>query len=261
MHRSDATPTPGPAVPGVVPTRVPPDHVRQARTLLDRDGAVLLTGRENTSDALFAAAAQVLGDRLRELYPHRVRTSREADPVHLHADSFDIVVDIAGVPRRRRDPDEDHVLVQCVRPAPAGGDSFAVDAYAFLDRLASTDPALHDFLTGTDVDLYGAWSGLRGLPATPRVGRHVEYTRTGRRLVRRTDGAAPVHRAPDAEHVHAFLVRLSEAVHGLEAHLPRFALAAGDILLLDNYRCWHGRDGHPGGRTVRILTLRSADAR
>ncbi|MFI7240630.1 hypothetical protein [Streptomyces qinglanensis] len=120
MHRSDATPTPGPAVPGVVPTRVPPDQVRQARTLLDRDGAVLLTGRENTSDALFAAAAQVLGDRLRELYPHRVRTSREADPVHLHADSFDIVVDIAGVPRRRRDPDEDHVLVQCVRPAPAG---------------------------------------------------------------------------------------------------------------------------------------------
>ncbi|MEJ1199346.1 MULTISPECIES: TauD/TfdA family dioxygenase [unclassified Streptomyces] len=246
--------------PGIVPTRVPHGRVREARELLARDGAVILTGHENTSDALVVAAAQVIGDRLRELYPHRVRTSREGTPVHLHADSFDIVVDIGGVPHRRRHPDEDHVLVQCTRPAPHGGDSFALDAYAFVDGLASTDPALHAFLTGSDVDLYGAWADLRGLPANPRIGRHVEYTRTGRRIVRRTDGAVPIHRDPDIEHIRTQLARLTDAVHGIEPSLPRFPLDEGDILVLDNYRCWHGRDGHTGERTVRILTARSSDA-
>lgn len=246
--------------PGIVPTRVPRERAREARELLSRDGAVVLTGHDNTSDALVIAAAQVIGDRLRELYPHRVRTSHEGAPVHLHADSFDIVVDIGGVPHRRRHPDEDHVLVQCVRPAVHGGDSFALDAYAFVDGLSSTDPALHSFLTGSDVDLYGAWADLRGLPASPRIGRHVEFTRTGRRIVRRTDGAVPIHRDPDIEHIRTQLARLNDAVHGVEPSLPRFCLNEGDILVLDNYRCWHGRDGHTGERTVRILTARSSDA-
>ncbi|MGC9496247.1 TauD/TfdA family dioxygenase [Streptomyces sp. WG7] len=247
--------------PGITPARVPGDRVREAPGLLSRDGAVILTGHGNTSDALVVAAALVIGDRLRELYPHRVRTSHNGGLVHLHADSFDSTVDIGGVPHRRRHPDEDHVLVQCARPAPEGGASFVLDAYAFVDGLATSDPVLYDFLTGTDVDLYGAWAGLRGLPATPRVARHVEYTRTGRRIARRTDGAVPLHRDPASEHVDRQLGRLREAVHGAEASLPRFRLAEGDILVLDNYRCRHGREAHRGERTVRILTLRSSDAR
>ena len=260
MHspRHTVRPPASPASPGVVPARVPGGRAQKARALLTRDGAVVLTGYENTADALVVAAAQTLGSRLRRLYPHRTRTSRDAGPVHLHADSFDLVVDIGGVPSRRRDPDEDHVLIQCVQPAPSGGDSFALDAYGFVAGLASADPALLDFLTGTDVDLHGEWAGL---PGAPRVGRHVEYTRTGRRIVRRTDGAAPLHRDPDTEHVRGLLTRFEDAVQGLEPALPRFRLAEGDILVLDNYRCWHGRDAHTGERTVRILTLRTADAR
>ncbi|MDT0401163.1 hypothetical protein [Streptomyces edwardsiae] len=106
------------------------EREQEARALLARDGAVVLV----------VAAARVLGSRLRELYPHRVRTSQDAGPVHLHADSFDLVVDVGGVPSRRRHPDEDHVLIQYVRPARSGGDSFALDAYGFVDGLASTDP-------------------------------------------------------------------------------------------------------------------------
>nr|WP_308403999.1 TauD/TfdA family dioxygenase [Streptomyces sudanensis] len=71
----------------------------------------------------------------------------------------------------------------------------------------------------------------------------------------------PLHRDPDTDRVHAMLARFDEAVHALEPALPRFRLAEGDILVLDNYRCWHGRDAHTGERTVRILTLRTADAR
>jgi gamma-butyrobetaine dioxygenase len=204
----------------------------------------------------------VLGSRLRQLFPPRLRRAADAGPVPLHADSLDLVVDVGGVPVRHRDPDEDHVLIQCVRAPASGGESFVADAYRFTDECRTADPELWEFLTGADVDLYGAWAPeLRGLPATPRVARHVEYTRTGRRIVRRTDGAAPLHRDPAAAHVRAMLDRFEKTVHALADGLPRFALAEGEILLLDNYRCWHGRDAHTGDRAVRILTLRTADAR
>ncbi|MGV9621877.1 hypothetical protein [Streptomyces tendae] len=139
MHTSAQTHRPhSTSGPGITPSRVPHANVGTAREVLARDGAVILTGHENTPDALVVAAAQVIGDRLRELYPQRVRTSHPGNPVHLHADSLDIVVDIGGVPHRRRHPDEDHVLVQCAQPASEGGDSFALDAYAFVDVLAGT---------------------------------------------------------------------------------------------------------------------------
>lgn len=257
--------TPAPAADfggcGVVPARLSAPRADEAAQLLARDGAVILTGHGTTADALVVAAAQVLGHRLAEVYPHRLRTSRDAETVHLHADSFDLVVDTGGRATRRRDPDEDYVLVQCVSSARSGGDSFVADAYRVVDDLSGTDPALRDFLTDADIDLYGAWAGLRGLPATPRVARHVEYTRTGRRIVRRTDGAAPLHRDPDTERVRDMIARLDHTVRAMEPALPRFRPAEGDILVLDNYRCWHGRDPHPGERTVRILTVRSTDAR
>ncbi|GGO44358.1 TauD/TfdA family dioxygenase [Streptomyces lasiicapitis] len=246
---------------GIEPPRVAGEELGKAPALLAEYGAVVLSAHAAGGDALTVAAARVLGARLRELYPQRLRTSRDGGPVHLHADSFDVRVDVGGVPTRRRHPDEDHVFVQCVRPAPSGGHSFVLDAGRFVDGLATADPELRAFLTDFDVDLYGAWAGLRGLPATPSVGRHVEWTRTGRRVVRRTDGAAPLHRDPDAAYVTAMLERFTVAVHGLEPALPRFRLDAGDVLVLDNYRCWHGRDGHEGERSVRILTVRSSEAR
>ncbi|GAB3441967.1 hypothetical protein GCM10027570_08720 [Streptomonospora sediminis] len=250
---------PSPSDAGIVPARLPAGS--RAREALHRDGAVVLTGLEPTADALAVAAALVHGSGLRQLFPVRERRSHGGGPVRLHADSFDTVVDIAGVPTRRRDPDEDAVFVQCLQPAPSGGDSFAADAYAFADACAAGDPDLWEFLTGADVDLYGAWHDIRGVPAAPRVARHVEYTRTGRRIVRRTDGAAPLHRDPRADEIRAMLDRFQHALDELESALPRFRMGAGDILALDNYRCWHGRDAHSGDRSVRILTARTAAAR
>ncbi|GGS35779.1 TauD/TfdA family dioxygenase [Actinokineospora fastidiosa] len=244
---------------GVDAARVDARDVDEARRRLAERGAVVLTGLPATADALAVAAAHLYGERLRRLFPMRERASEDGGAVHLHADSFDQVVDIGGVPTRRRDPDEDAVLVQCVRPAPDGGRSFVLDAYRYLDTRA--DAELLDFLTGKDVDLYGAWAGLRGLPATPRVARHVEYTRTGRRIARRTDGAVPLHRDRDAGHITAMLDRFRDSVRAIEPELPRIGLAEGDILAIDNYRCWHGRDPHTGHRAVRILTLRTDDAR
>ena len=245
---------------GVVPARIPAADHDSAREALREFGAVVLTGLGGSADAPVVAAALLHGQRLRELFPLRLRRSCDAEPVHLHADGLDLVVDAGGARQRRRHPDEDTVVLQCVRPPVSGGDSFVADAYRFVDRCASEDPELSEFLVETDVDLYGAWAGLRGLPAIPRVARHVEWTRAGRRLVRRGDGMIPLHRDPAGEWVEAMLRRMAEAVRRLEDSLPRFPLYRNDILLLDNYRCWHGRDGHPGERQVRILTARTADA-
>ncbi|MCK2239004.1 MULTISPECIES: TauD/TfdA family dioxygenase [unclassified Crossiella] len=244
---------------GIVPQRHDVNAVTEARTALATDGAVLLTGLPATADALVVAAASVLGPRLRRLFPLRERPSQDGGPVDLHADSFNLVVDLAGIPTPRRDPDEDFVFVQCVQPAPSGGDSFLADAYCFVDEHA--EPELREFLTTVDVDLYGKWGAIRGVPALPRVARHVEYTRTGRRIVRRTDGAVPLHRDPGAEHADRMLAAFTEAVQQIQPGLPRFRPTAGEILVVDNYRCWHGRDPHPGDRLVRILTVRTADAR
>ncbi len=241
---------------GVVPDRVDaadPD----ARRALAEAGAVVLTGLPAVPDSLAVAAAWLFGAGLRELFPHRTRRSVDGDVVPLHADSFDVVVDIGGTPTRRRHPDEDHVLVMLARQAPAGGESFALDAHIFTDSLPAD---LRAFLADTDVDLYGRWAGTRGLPAIPRVGRHVEHTRTGRRITRRTDGAVPLHRDPDSARVTAMLARLGEEIDRVQPTLPRFSLEVGDVLALDNYRCWHGRDPHTGERATHIQTLRTADA-
>lgn len=242
---------------GLVPERLPAFDPA-ARAVLAATGAVILSGLEAGPDALAVGAAALFGSRLRELYPHRTRRSIDGDVVPLHADSFDVVVDVGGVPTRRRHPDEDYVLVQLVQPAPSGGESFALDAHRFTDALPAR---LHGFLVGVDVDLYGRWPDTRGLPAAPRVARHIEYTRTGRRITRRTDGATALHRDPGAGEVSEMLDWLAAEIAAVQKTLPRFTLAEGDVLVLDNYRCWHGRDGHAGERLVHIQTLRTADAR
>ncbi|CAM3363225.1 TauD/TfdA family dioxygenase [Kibdelosporangium persicum] len=243
----------------ILPTRVDVTDADKARQALAENGAVILTGLPTTPDGLVIAAAHLYGQHIRQIFPLRERRSHDGNPVRLHADSFDQVVDIGGALTRRRDPDEDAVLIQCVDPPRSGGDSFLADAYRFIDTYADAD--LVDFLTGTDVDLYGAWAGLRGLPAAPRVARHVEYTRTGRRIVRRTEGVVPLHRDPDIERINVMLTRFKHTVDELERELIRFTMDEGDILALDNYRCWHGRDAHTGDRMVRILTLLTAAAR
>ncbi|SES37335.1 gamma-butyrobetaine dioxygenase [Lentzea xinjiangensis] len=230
----------------------------QARHTLDETGAVILTDLPSRPDSLTVAAAMLFGTALRELYPHRTRRSVDGTTVSLHADSFDIVVDIAGNPTRRRHPDEDYVLVLLAEQAPSGGESFLLDAHTFTDSLA---PDLRAFLAETDVDLYGRWAGTRGLPSTPRAGRHTEYTRTGRRITRRTDGAIPLHRDPDTEHITTMLARLDIEVERAQPALPRVRLDEGEILVLDNYRCWHGREAHTGQRTVHIQTLRTDSAK
>lgn len=231
-----------------------------ARTLLDRDGAVILTGYPPAPDSLTRSAADVLGTRLRELFPIRERAADCDDRVHLHNDSHNVVADVHGRTTRFRDPDEDYVLVQCVNQASCGAASVIADGYRFVDRLREAYPPLWEFLTTVDLDFYGSWGLQRGVPATPQLCRHVEYTRGGRRVVRANQGARPLPRDPRATNHEAMLDLFADLRASLAAGAPRVPLHDGEILLVDNYRCWHGRDPHESPRLVRVMTVKTTDA-
>lgn len=130
------------AAAGLVPERA---GDTQANALLGHDGAVILTGRTDEPVELVAAAAAILGTRLRRLFPIRRQAADGAVHVVLHVDGANVVVDIDGRSVRLRDPDEDYLLMLCQTPAPCGGDSIVIDGDRLLDQMRTGHSDLHAF--------------------------------------------------------------------------------------------------------------------
>jgi len=241
-----------------LPARVPAEC---AREVFHASGAVLIEAPSRGPEALVETAAALLGSRLRRLFPIRTRGDDGADRLNLHCDGAVLTVDVHGRAVRLRDPNEDYVFIRCATPAPEGGHSFMVDGYRLVDRIATGLPALHTFLTSTDVDYFGAWTQPgRGTAPTPLVRRLVEYTRAGRRIVRASDYACPVPREPAWDEHEALLREYADVLATCAATTTRFRLDAGEILAMDNYRFLHGRDGYAGTRLMHVLTVLSSDA-
>jgi len=243
---------------GVVPARV---DDADARAVLRRDGAVVLTDRGDDPEELVTAAGQLLGARLRELFGIRVQHGVDADTLTLHSDGATVTVDVHGRAVRLRDPDEDYLFMLCTRPAPRGGDSVLIDGYALVEALRTARPELHDFLTTCDVDFFGGWATRpHSVPLTPLVRGLVEHTRRGRCAVRASDYALPVPREPRwAAHL-AHLDDYADVLATAQECAARFRLEAGELLVMDNYRYLHGRDAHAGERTMHVMTVRTTEA-
>lgn len=245
---------------GVEPERA---RAEAARSALARDGTVVLPGVGSGPGATAVAAAELLGEGLRQLFRVRHRGAESGDYLDLHGDSFHVVHDIHGVLRPERDPDEDYLLMGLGQAPATGGESFVVDGYRVVDRVRALRPALHDFLTGTDMDIFGSWTlspDLPGLPPATRVCRLVEFTRTGRRVVRANSSAQPLLRVPGYDESAALLAEFRDVLKTAGAAAPRFRLETGDVLVIDNYRCWHGREPFEGSRQLYVQTVRSDDA-
>lgn len=243
---------------GVVPARA---GDADARAVLERDGAVVLSDRGDDPHVLVTAAAQLLGGRLRELFGIRGQHGVDAPVLSLHSDGATVTVDVHGRPVRLRDPDEDYLLMLCTQPAPRGGDSVLVDGYALVEALREARPELHAFLTTCDVDFFGGWTARpHSVPLTPLVRGLVEHTRRGRRAVRASDYALPVPREPRWDAHLAHLEEYADVLATAQECAARFRLEAGEVLVLDNYRFLHGRDAFAGERRMHVMTVRTTDA-
>ncbi|MHA6794891.1 TauD/TfdA family dioxygenase [Pseudonocardia bannensis] len=248
------------AAAGVLPRRAEVGDVAGARDVFAKDGAVLLSGWDPEPDSLVVAAATLLGTRLRQVFPGRPQAGERAEALGLHSDGADVRVDVHGRTVQLRHEGEDVLLLLCAQPATTGGDSVLVDGYQLVDGLRGTRPDVHAFLTGADVDFVGSLPPRRGVPAIPRACRMVEYTRTGRRVVRASEYALPLPREPHWEAHQDLLDEYSDVLATAFAYAPRFRMETGELLVLDNYRYLHGRDGFEGRRLMHVLTVLSADA-
>lgn len=247
---------------GFVPERA--TDTDGARTALFRDGAVIIEGVSPTGDALVRVAADVLGERLRRVYPVRTKTAEQADPLPLHRDGVSVAFHTRAGVLQWRDPDEDIVLVMCIQPAARGGESVVLDAYRLVDRIAD-DPTLNELarmLRSVELDPYGRNPGLseRGAHDVPRAARLVEHTRTGRRIVTASAYTSPLPRDPERDEHERHLEQWADVLATATAHAPRFLLRGGEVLVMDNYRMLHGHDAFVGRRTMSVLNVLSADA-
>ncbi|HEV7805762.1 MAG TPA: TauD/TfdA family dioxygenase [Solirubrobacteraceae bacterium] len=260
-HAGTALAELAPLLAGVafLPQRVRHDEMAQARELLDRDGAVILTGWPAEQDSAVLAAATILGTRLRWLEMVRSRCTEAGEELGLHTDGANVLIDVHDRPVRLRDPDVDYVLILCETPASEGGQSMIADGYRLVERLREDDPELYEFLTTVDVDFTSSLSH-NGVGVMPVVARMVEWTRGGRMVVRAATHAQPQPREPRWSAHARHLAAYADVLATLIVDAPRERLAPGEILVLDNYRCPHGVSAHEGHRRTHVLRCKSAEA-
>lgn len=125
-------------------------------------------------------------------------------------------------------------VMVCRRAAASGGETRLLDGWALLDRLARTDPPLHDALTRTP-RLHRFYFGDVTRPTVADVGGHFAWTHS------------PM---PATDAIGTALAREIEREPVIEV-----AVQAGETLLVDNHRMLHGRNAFIGTdrEFVRVL--------
>jgi gamma-butyrobetaine dioxygenase len=243
-----------------IPERILGAEKSAARKFLERDGSVILTGWPVEPDSVVNAAAAILGTRLRELERVRERITNNADALTLHRDGTHVVIDIHGRQMPLRIADPDYVFILCAAPALTGGESFVVDGYRLVEQLKRNAPDLYEFITSVDVDMTSR-NTYYDIYRVPKVCRMVEWTRGGRMIVRVSEYAQPAPREPQWEEHEKLIAAYWDVITTLTAHVRGgTCLAAGEILILDNYRCLHGVGANQGRRSVHVLRCKSQDA-
>ena len=219
---------------GIVPSRTS-DPAEAARLVAHR-GAVILTGCDTSEAGARAVAERVWHDQVLAVPdPAAVREGGDKDRLkrdaqemlELHTDGF-----------AYGDKAPDVMALVCVQDGAVGGESFLADGYALLEHMDST---LKRFLLDVPIDQTepGAHQTIApivlGLPS-------------GRRAVRQPFYAQPAPGSADPEGDASLIRRWKDLTVELSAATPRFRLAPGEVLLVDNYRVLHGRDPYEGER-------------
>jgi hypothetical protein len=255
----------------VVPQRA--GSPERARAEVAARGAAIVPGCAD-ADAAFAAGRAFLGDGLRRfgLQFEATKTKQEAEA----ATVAEQPADERGRKRRFTGTEErmaphydgfgfgdfgpDYLFLWCGRPDAGGeGASFLVDGLRLVDLLAQ-DPDWADvarFAWEADIDQSEPNFPLAGYAP---IARHLP---SGRVQVRHHPFQAPgPGQAPDVEAAQqAMIGRWTTAVEAARDTGPMFQAQAGDLICVDNYRLFHGRDGyHDPGRVMLSIWGWSAAA-
>jgi hypothetical protein len=227
-----------------------------------RDGASILTIGRTAPEDLLAGATAVFGEQLGDARPlgqvdtnadrsvqgfdfaRRVLLSDADNPLEVHHDGGSGFGDVYP----------DLLFLLCARPAADGGESVLVDGQYLVDAV-SRDPAQHElarFLWSVPVEqCVPPGSEISGVPVTVRSLRPVA-TRTagGRVTVRYNETQRLEDGAPADPAAARLLVEWRELVISEAAAAPRFKLAPGELLCIDNYRVFHGREPYAGAERL-----------
>lgn len=243
-----------------------PDPV-EARRTVQRHGAVVITcaavDESFAVDRAVAKALTVFEDHpIHHELGQAVGGSRGRGlDVPDGPDGLDGLAVTAGV--EHGDGSPDYVVLIAAgadRDASTGGTTtdgvpavFVVDGYAVLDSLRTREGggALVQRLLDVPVEQSGPVGQDRSCVVAPVVGA----TRHGRTLLRRFPSQRPRTDAADPEADTAMIEAWADAVGTAAADAPRFTLAPGEAVVIDNYRMLHGVDPHRGAGALRTVCV------
>lgn len=237
---------------GIIPDRT--SDPKGAYRLLEMDGAAILTWGETSQDAALTASRAVLGSHLRAMkrsvtvratpdpgqnsfWDQASQTSFQDNtiPLDMHIDAY------MGFAEAYPDA----LFLLCQEQAEIGGDSFIVDGQRILRFLAS-DPDRRDlvrFLWRVSIEQSTPTGMLWRCPVVSR-------TPGGRITVRRHKHQRLLDNEPANPGHQALLKQWAEITNEAAKTAPRFRVKPGDLLCMDNYRVFHGRDPFSGGNRL-----------
>ncbi len=234
---------------GLIPERA--TDASQAFAAWQRDGAsILVTGGRTEVDLLEATHAVFAGHLLAEMPPSKVAPNPVPDQEGYDPASRTILANAAETlelhddgHRAFGDRYPDLVCLLCARQAPEGGASFLVDGRRLVDGITA-DPertGLAHFLWEQPIDqTVPAPNSPPPPPSTRPLAARTPEGRLSIRYFKLLE--APQEPAGATDHL-AEWVRLGREE---AAAAPRFSLQPGDLLCIDNYRAFHGRDPYTG---------------
>ena len=222
---------------GVVPVRT--ENPLRARELLERDGAAILTGCGVDAAASQAIPHLVFGSSALAVPPAaKVSEGGERDrkPMGLssqtrsncHSDGYAYGWQYP-----------DYFLLLCDVASEQGGESFLVDGYALLDELAAAVEMAWLANAVRTVPIDQTESGMR-----PLVGPLVSTPPGGRQMLVMANAMdqKPTADSEDPERDRMMIETWRSTVYEATDHIQHFKLEAGEAVIVDNYRLFHGRE-------------------
>lgn len=252
MNASAATAT------GLLPRRL--KDVEDAFWAMEIDGAAIVELDAIGPDAAVDATQQILGDRLQAFRPPVGIITNPVSGEGPHPDaarrnvlsdrSVELGLHIDGFMQFGTSY-PDYFFLLCAEQAPQGGESFGVDGVRLVDRLAEQAEMreLVDFLWRVRIDQSTPTGVEHHAPIASR-------TRAGRATARRHWAQRLLDHDSDDPVLAGLLARWAALTEAAGRAAPRFLLKPGDLLCIDNYRIFHGREPYDGlGRTLhRVWT-------